>query len=202
MILRQCLFCTRHTPRPSQLCNKILYKTHEYRYCSRNNNFGWLWFQFFKKRGTKGCVPIIVVSYCLALYVWKFTPESRKWGFKELLNLRAMRVPSWPWNSWPAIYPHGPVGGGGHGRLLTMVYRGSLPGLPLVLDPFCNIMDRISRLSHCQEFWDPQNLISAFFFAGDVVLGFGSIGLWPPAGTGAICSQVWSKQDGSPNLRV
>lgn len=122
MILRQCLFCTRHTPRPSQLCNKILYKTNEYRYCSENNNFGWLWFQFFKKRGTKGCVPIIVVSYCLALYVWKFTPESWKWGFNELLNLRSRRSNVGSILAMEQLTSYLPLwacwGGGGHGRLL------------------------------------------------------------------------------------
>lgn len=103
----------------------------------------------------------------------------------------AMWVPSWPWNSWPAIYPCGLAGGGGvvMGDCSSMDYgvQGwslsspdvclyslhrfkhvssvcwTLPGLPLVLDPFCNIMDTISRLSRCQEVWDPWNLISAFF---------------------------------------
>lgn len=131
MILRQCLFCTRHTPRPSQLCNKILYKTNEYRYCSENNNFGWLWFQFFKKRGTKGCVPIIVVSYCLALYVWKFTPESWKWGFNELLNLRSRRSNVGSILAMEQLTSYLPLwacwGGGGSWEIAhpwTMVYRG------------------------------------------------------------------------------
>lgn len=100
----------------------------------------------------------------------------------------AMWVPSWPWNSWPAIYPCG-LAGGVMGDCSSMDYgvQGwslsspevclyslhrfkhvssvcwTLPGLPLVLDPFCNIMDTISRLSRCQEVWDPWNLISAFF---------------------------------------
>lgn len=75
---------------------------------------------FFKKRGTKGCVPIIVVSYCLALYVWKFTPESWKWGFNELLNLRSRRSNVGSILAMEQLTSYLPLWAcwGGHGRLL------------------------------------------------------------------------------------
>lgn len=87
---------------------------------------------FFKKRGTKGCVPIIVVSYCLALYVWKFTPESWKWGFNELLNLRSRRSNVGSILAMEQLTSYLPLwacwGGGGWSWEIahpwTMVYRG------------------------------------------------------------------------------
>ena len=64
----------------------------------------------FQKRGPGGCAPIIGVTYC-SPSTRKLFPGCWKEGLTEDGG-GAMRIPSCPWNSESALYPHRVVWGG------------------------------------------------------------------------------------------